>query len=93
VGGALLLCGLGFGCFQSPNNHVILTSAPARRAGAAGGMLATARLTGQSTGAVCIAAVFALAAAGAGGPQAALALAAASSAAAAVFSALRLRED
>jgi DHA2 family multidrug resistance protein-like MFS transporter len=93
VGGALLLCGLGFGCFQSPNNHVILTSAPARRAGAAGGMLATARLTGQSTGAVCIAAVFAVAAAGAGGPQAALALAAASSAAAAVFSALRLRED
>ncbi len=92
VGAALLLCGLGFGSFQSPNNHVILTSAPARRAGAAGGMLATARLTGQSTGAVCIAAVFAVAAAGAGGPQAALALAAASSAAAAIFSALRLRD-
>ena len=40
----LALCGAGFGLFQSPNNHSIVTSAPASRSGAAGGMLGTARL-------------------------------------------------
>ena len=45
-------CGIGFGCFQSPNNRMMLTSAPRERAGAAGGMLGTARLTGQTIGAV-----------------------------------------
>ncbi|EYC51113.1 multidrug MFS transporter [Hylemonella gracilis str. Niagara R] len=54
----LLLCGAGFGIFQSPNNHIILTTAPAQRAGAAGGMLGTARLTGQTLGAVVLATVF-----------------------------------
>ncbi|RYY84103.1 MAG: MFS transporter, partial [Comamonadaceae bacterium] len=34
----LALCGAGFGLFQSPNNHTIVTSAPLRRAGAASGM-------------------------------------------------------
>ena len=29
----LTLCGLGFGLFQSPNNKVIVTSAPRERAG------------------------------------------------------------
>jgi DHA2 family multidrug resistance protein-like MFS transporter len=48
----MALCGVGFGCFQSPNNRMMLTSAPRDRAGAAGGMLGTARLTGQTTGAV-----------------------------------------
>ena len=51
----MALCGLGFGFFQSPNNRVMLSSAPRDRAGAAGGMLATARLTGQTAGAVMIA--------------------------------------
>lgn len=54
----LLLCGAGFGIFQSPNNHIILTTPPAQRAGAAGGMLGTARLTGQTLGAVVLATVF-----------------------------------
>lgn len=54
----LLLCGAGFGIFQSPNNHIILTTPPAHRAGAAGGMLGTARLTGQTLGAVVLATVF-----------------------------------
>ncbi len=49
----LLLCGMGFGLFQSPNNHTIVTSAPLRRAGAASGMLGTARLTGQSLAPCC----------------------------------------
>ena len=48
----MALSGFGFGLFQSPNNRMMLTSAPRERAGAAGGMLATARLTGQTVGAV-----------------------------------------
>ena len=88
----LALCGLGFGLFQSPNNHTIITSAPLRRAGAASGMLATARLTGQSSGAVLLAVVFSFLSVHDGrGPVAALALAAGFAAMAALFSALRLR--
>ena len=47
----MALCGLGFGFFQAPNNRTLLGSAPRERAGAAGGMLATARLTGMTVGA------------------------------------------
>lgn len=54
----MMVCGLGFGLFQSPNNRVIVTSAPRQRAGAAGGMLATARLLGQTIGAVTMAGLF-----------------------------------
>lgn len=54
----LMLCGAGFGMFQSPNNHLLLSSAPPQRAGSAGGMLATARLTGQTTGAALVALMF-----------------------------------
>ena len=54
----LALCGTGFGFFQSPNNHMLLSSAPNHRAGSAGGMLATARLVGQSTGAALVALFF-----------------------------------
>lgn len=57
---SLVLCGLGFGLFQSPNNHTIITSGPAARAGAASGMLGTARLTGQTIGATLTALVFSL---------------------------------
>jgi DHA2 family multidrug resistance protein-like MFS transporter len=52
VGWRMALSGMGFGFFQSPNNRMLLTSAARDRAGAAGGMLATARLTGQTFGAV-----------------------------------------
>ena len=48
----MAMCGVGFGLFQAPNNRMMLTSAPRERAGAAGGMLGTARLTGQTIGAV-----------------------------------------
>src|SRR5690606_9943851 len=54
----MALCGMGFGLFQSPNNHTIVTSAPVQRSGAASGMLGSARLTGQACGAVRLAAVF-----------------------------------
>ena len=54
----MALCGLGFGFFQSPNNRTLIGSAPRARAGAAGGMLATARLLGQSLGAAGVAILF-----------------------------------
>jgi DHA2 family multidrug resistance protein-like MFS transporter len=54
------VCGAGFALFQSPNNHTIVTTAPLQRSGAASGMLGTARLTGQTTGAVILAALFAV---------------------------------
>lgn len=59
--GALLLAGIGFGCFQAPNNRAILSTAPRHRAGSAGGMQATARVLGQSLGATTAAACFTLA--------------------------------
>ena len=54
----MAVCGAGFALFQSPNNHTIVTSAPLHRSGAASGMLGTARLTGQTGGAVLLAALF-----------------------------------
>jgi DHA2 family multidrug resistance protein-like MFS transporter len=54
----MAVCGLGFGIFQSPNNRTIVSAAPKPRSGAAGGMLATARLLGQTTGAVAVGAAF-----------------------------------
>lgn len=50
----MAVCGLGFGLFQSPNNRTIVSAAPKPRSGAAGGMLATARLLGQTAGAVTV---------------------------------------
>ncbi len=52
------LCGLGFGFFQAPNNSMIISSAPLARSGSASGMMATARLTGQITGAASVALLF-----------------------------------
>jgi len=57
----MAVCGLGFGCFQSPNNRAMLTAAPMHRSGAAGGALATARLLGQTAGALTTAVFFHLA--------------------------------
>ena len=51
----MALCGIGFGCFQSPNNRTLILSAPRERSGAASGMLGTARLTGQTIGAALVA--------------------------------------
>lgn len=56
----MAVCGAGFALFQSPNNHTIVTSAPLSRSGAASGMLGTARLTGQTGGAVLLTALFSL---------------------------------
>ncbi len=89
----MALCGLGFGLFQSPNNHTIVTAPPPQRSGAASGMLGTARLTGQTLGAVALAVLFSFWPPLEGrGPFIALALAAACATCAAIFSTLRLRE-
>ena len=61
IGWRMALCGLGFGLFQSPNNRTLLSSAPRSRSGAAGGMQATARLLGMTSGAAAAALVFRLA--------------------------------
>lgn len=56
----LALCGAGFGLFQTPNNRTMLLSAPRSRAGGASGMLSTARLLGQTSGAALVAMIFLL---------------------------------
>ncbi len=47
-----MMCGLGFGLFQVPNNQNMFLAAPRERSAAAGGMQGTARLAGQTAGAV-----------------------------------------
>ncbi|MBS0420403.1 MAG: MFS transporter [Proteobacteria bacterium] len=54
----MALCGLGFGFFQAPNNRTLMAAAPRARSGAAGGMLGTARLLGQTLGAAGVAILF-----------------------------------
>ncbi|MBV9891957.1 MAG: MFS transporter, partial [Rhizobacter sp.] len=88
----MAVCGVGFGLFQSPNNHAILTSAPVARSGAASGMLGTARLTGQTLGAVMLAIIFSIEGAhSTRGPATAFACAAGFAALAGAFSGLRAR--
>jgi DHA2 family multidrug resistance protein-like MFS transporter len=55
-----MLSGLGFGFFQVPNNRNMFISAPRERSGAAGGMQGTARLVGQTVGAVIMTMLFSL---------------------------------
>ena len=56
----LMICGVGFGFFQSPNNRLLIGSAPPDRAGAGSGMVSTARLVGQTTGTAMVALIFGL---------------------------------
>lgn len=55
-----IVCGLGFGLFQTPNNRNLFLSAPPERSGAAGGLQGAARLTGQTAGAVLMTLLFTL---------------------------------
>lgn len=57
-----VFAGAGFGLFQTPNNRTLLLSAPKARAGAAGAMQGTARLTGQTIGAIIMSIIFTTAA-------------------------------
>ena len=54
----LLLCGMGFGLFQTPNNTTLISSAPLNRSGSASGMLGMARLLGQTLGTTLVALLF-----------------------------------
>jgi len=55
---AMLLSGIGFGFFQTPNNRVLIGSSPRERAGAIGGLQAVTRVFGQTVGAALVAMVF-----------------------------------
>lgn len=84
---AMTLCGIGFGCFQTPNNRAMLGATPRERSGGAGGMQATARLMGQMLGASAVGMAYRLAPLGTTNAEAwALAAAAAFAAASACFS-------
>jgi len=96
-----IICGLGFGFFQSPNNRELIGSAPREKSGSAAGLLAVLRVGGQTVGTALVAIAFGLfgasLAAGAGHEVVArsepivLWTACAFSAAATMASALRLR--
>lgn len=58
----MFVCGMGFGFFQSPNLKALMTSAPPERSGGASGIVATARLFGQSIGAALVALCFSMSA-------------------------------
>ena len=84
----MAICGCGFGFFQAPNMKALMSSAPADRSGSASGIVATARLAGQTSGAALAALCFGLA--GREGATLALVLGAAFAAVGCVMSILRL---
>lgn len=87
-----MLCGLGFGLFQVPNNQNIFLSAPRERSGAAGGMQGTARLAGQTAGAIVMTLLFTLASVDAA-PRIGLGIAAVLALTAGLVSVLRARPN
>lgn len=88
LGFFMMLCGLGFGLFNGPNNRNMFLSAPRERSGAAGGLQGVARLTGQTAGAVAMTLLFDLSSLSAA-PQMGLAFAAVLTLAAGATSMLR----
>jgi MFS transporter, DHA2 family, multidrug resistance protein len=89
----MLIGGIGYGTFQTPNNRMLLTAAPPDRSGASNGVMSSARLFGQSAGAALVAAVFGLTASRgvAFGSELALTLAACSALAGMTVSLVRLK--
>ncbi len=85
-----MLCGLGFALFNVANNRNLFLSAPNARSGAAGGMQGTARLFGQTAGAVVMTLLFTLTSANAA-PRIGLGIGAVLALVAGVVSALRVR--
>ncbi len=53
-----IVCGLGFGFFQSPNNRELIGASPRSKSASAGGLLATIRTSGQTLGTSIVALVF-----------------------------------
>jgi DHA2 family multidrug resistance protein-like MFS transporter len=84
----MMVCGTGFGFFQSPNLKAIMSSAPPERSGGASGIVATSRLVGQAIGVALVALCFGISIRF--GPSLALAAAAVFSAAGCVVSFTRL---
>jgi DHA2 family multidrug resistance protein-like MFS transporter len=88
----MALGGFGFGLFQTPNNRTMIGAAPRERAGGASGMLSTARLLGQTTGAALVGLVLGLMPGmPVGGPKLALSIGCGMAALGACVSLLRLR--
>lgn len=87
-----VFAGIGFGLFQTPSNRILLLTAPKARAGAAGATQGTARLVGQTIGAIGMSLIFVFANS-ADAPRVGLDIAAAFAVAAALISALRVRYD
>ncbi len=81
------IAGAGFATFQTPNNRAILISAPHEKTGRAAAVMTTARVTGQTLGAVFVAIVFEMG----GTPTTALVVACTCIVIAAVLSSIRLR--
>jgi len=84
----MVLCGIGFGFFQAPNQKALMTSAPKERSSGASGTIATARLIGQATGAALVALSFGISSSH--GPVLALSIGAGFAAVGSVASGLRL---
>jgi MFS transporter, DHA2 family, multidrug resistance protein len=53
-----MVCGFGFGFFQSPNNRELMGSAPREKSASASGLLAALRVGGQTLGTALVAIVF-----------------------------------
>jgi DHA2 family multidrug resistance protein-like MFS transporter len=88
IGIRMVICGLGFGFFQAPNQKALLTSAPQERSSGASGTIATARLIGQATGAALVALSYGIS--GEHGPVLALTIGACFAAVGSIASGLRL---
>ncbi|WP_242560725.1 MULTISPECIES: MFS transporter [Pandoraea] len=85
----MVVCGIGFGFFQTPNNRIIMMGAPRERSGAASGLMTIARTVGMTLGAAVVALLFDLY--GDGGARAAMICATALAALGGGVSLLRVR--
>ncbi len=85
----MMVCGVGFGFFQTPNNRIIMMGAPRERSGAASGLMTIARTVGMTLGAAVVALLFDLY--GDGGARAAMICATALATLGGVVSLLRVR--
>lgn len=98
IGLRSLVCGIGFGCFQSPNNREMLSNVAREYASYASGVLAIVRTFGQCLGAAVVGVVLAVMATNTHqsldgrAVHAALWIAVAASAVSVAFSASRLRK-
>ncbi|GAB2914451.1 MFS transporter [Paralcaligenes sp. KSB-10] len=97
IGVRCFLCGVGFGCFQSPNNREMLSNVSRENSGYASGVLAIMRTFGQCLGAALVGVLLAVIAQG-GAPalerqavQVSMWIAVAATAVAVVLSLSRLR--